>query len=174
MTSLSRLLLLMTPVTPVTLIPDRQPPLHRSVCFPTAAASLSLCVCDWHGCCSSGRRALRPKRCWDRRPLLDETWTSRQLVRNLTLTWQTLQDKSHFKLLLCVPDVCGFCRKPVPLSEPAIEALNRTYHAACFQCRQCHAPLAAKIYYNKSGIPLCDDCYQVPAIRNASDNEKTF
>ncbi|XP_050956584.1 filamin-binding LIM protein 1 isoform X1 [Labeo rohita] len=57
-------------------------------------------------------------------------------------------------------DVCGFCRKPVPLSEPAIEALNRTYHAACFQCRQCHAPLAAKIYYNKSGIPLCDDCYQ--------------
>ncbi|KAK2906460.1 hypothetical protein Q8A67_005445 [Cirrhinus molitorella] len=57
-------------------------------------------------------------------------------------------------------DVCGFCRKPVPLSEPAIEALNRTYHAECFQCRQCHAPLAAKIYYNKSGIPLCDDCYQ--------------
>ncbi|KTF71414.1 hypothetical protein cypCar_00045601 [Cyprinus carpio] len=57
-------------------------------------------------------------------------------------------------------DVCGFCRKTVPLSEPAIEALNRTYHAACFQCRQCHAPLAAKIYYNKSGTPLCDDCYQ--------------
>ncbi|XP_058618146.1 filamin-binding LIM protein 1 isoform X2 [Onychostoma macrolepis] len=57
-------------------------------------------------------------------------------------------------------DVCGFCRKLVPLSEPAIEALNRTYHAVCFQCRQCHAPLAAKIYYNKSGIPLCDDCYQ--------------
>ncbi|XP_059399704.1 filamin-binding LIM protein 1 isoform X1 [Carassius carassius] len=57
-------------------------------------------------------------------------------------------------------DVCGFCRKPVPLSEPAIEALNRTYHAVCFQCRQCHAPLAAKIYYNKSGTPLCDDCYQ--------------
>ncbi|XP_016381805.1 filamin-binding LIM protein 1 isoform X1 [Sinocyclocheilus rhinocerous] len=57
-------------------------------------------------------------------------------------------------------DVCGFCRKPVPLSEPAIEALNRTYHAACFRCRQCHAPLAAKIYYNKSGTPLCADCYQ--------------
>uniref|UniRef100_A0A8C2I8H2 Filamin binding LIM protein 1 n=1 Tax=Cyprinus carpio TaxID=7962 RepID=A0A8C2I8H2_CYPCA len=61
---------------------------------------------------------------------------------------------------LCFSDVCGFCRKTVPLSEPAIEALNRTYHAACFQCRQCHAPLAAKIYYNKSGTPLCDDCYQ--------------
>ncbi|XP_051766528.1 filamin-binding LIM protein 1 [Ctenopharyngodon idella] len=57
-------------------------------------------------------------------------------------------------------DVCGFCRKLVPLSEPAIDALNRTYHAACFQCRQCHAPLAAKLYYNKSGIPLCEDCYQ--------------
>ncbi|XP_067271212.1 filamin-binding LIM protein 1 isoform X2 [Pseudorasbora parva] len=57
-------------------------------------------------------------------------------------------------------DVCGFCRKPVLLSEPAIAALNRTYHAACFLCRQCHAPLAAKLYYNKSGIPLCEDCYQ--------------
>lgn len=57
-------------------------------------------------------------------------------------------------------DVCGFCRKLVPLSEPAIDALNRTYHASCFQCRQCHAPLAARLYYTTSGIPLCEDCYQ--------------
>ncbi|XP_075893099.1 filamin-binding LIM protein 1 [Nelusetta ayraudi] len=57
-------------------------------------------------------------------------------------------------------DVCGFCRKPVALSEPAIEALNRTYHDSCFQCRSCHIPLAGKEYYNKAGIPLCADCYQ--------------
>ncbi|XP_074491461.1 filamin-binding LIM protein 1 [Sebastes fasciatus] len=57
-------------------------------------------------------------------------------------------------------DVCGFCRKPVALSEPAIEALNRTYHDGCFQCRSCHNPLAGKQYYNKAGIPLCEDCYQ--------------
>uniref|UniRef100_A0A8C8HL54 Filamin binding LIM protein 1 n=2 Tax=Oncorhynchus tshawytscha TaxID=74940 RepID=A0A8C8HL54_ONCTS len=57
-------------------------------------------------------------------------------------------------------EVCGFCRKPVALSETAIEALNRTYHASCFQCRQCHIPLAGKLYYNKAGIPLCEDCYQ--------------
>lgn len=57
-------------------------------------------------------------------------------------------------------DVCGFCRKPVSLSEPAIEALNRTYHEGCFQCRSCHIPLASKQYYNKAGIPLCEDCYQ--------------
>lgn len=57
-------------------------------------------------------------------------------------------------------EVCGFCRKPVALSEPAIEALNRTYHDACFQCRSCHLPLAGKQYYNKAGIPLCEDCYQ--------------
>lgn len=56
--------------------------------------------------------------------------------------------------------MCGFCRKPVALSEPAIEALNRTYHSSCFQCRQCHAALAGKMYYNKAGIPLCEDCYQ--------------
>lgn len=58
-------------------------------------------------------------------------------------------------------EVCGFCRKPVALSEPAIEALNRTYHDGCFQCRSCHIPLAGKQYYNKAGIPLCEDCYQV-------------
>ncbi|XP_034542189.1 filamin-binding LIM protein 1-like [Notolabrus celidotus] len=57
-------------------------------------------------------------------------------------------------------EVCGFCRKPVALSEPAIEALNRTYHEGCFQCRSCHSPLAGKHYYNKAGIPLCENCYQ--------------
>ncbi|KAL4658519.1 filamin-binding LIM protein 1 isoform X2 [Arapaima gigas] len=57
-------------------------------------------------------------------------------------------------------DVCGFCRKLVPLNEPAINALNRTYHATCFQCRQCGLPLAGQLYYNKAGIPLCEDCYQ--------------
>ncbi|XP_062842584.1 filamin-binding LIM protein 1 isoform X2 [Trichomycterus rosablanca] len=58
------------------------------------------------------------------------------------------------------PDVCGFCRKPVPLSEQAIEALNRIYHSGCFQCRQCNVPLAGRTYYNKAGLPLCEDCYQ--------------
>ncbi|XP_037535428.1 filamin-binding LIM protein 1 [Nematolebias whitei] len=57
-------------------------------------------------------------------------------------------------------DVCGFCRKTVALSEPAIEALNRTYHEGCFQCRSCHIPLAGKQYYKKAGIPLCESCYQ--------------
>ncbi|XP_046882301.1 filamin-binding LIM protein 1 [Hypomesus transpacificus] len=57
-------------------------------------------------------------------------------------------------------EVCGFCRKPVALSDPAIDALNRTYHDSCFQCRQCRIPLAGKLYYNNAGIPLCEDCYQ--------------
>ncbi|KAJ8260215.1 hypothetical protein GJAV_G00178430 [Gymnothorax javanicus] len=56
-------------------------------------------------------------------------------------------------------DVCGFCRKKVALTDPAIEALNRTYHASCFQCRQCQTALAGQMYYNKAGIPLCEDCY---------------
>lgn len=57
-------------------------------------------------------------------------------------------------------EVCGFCRKPVAQSELAIEALNRTYHEGCFQCRSCHSALAGKHYYNKAGIPLCENCYQ--------------
>ncbi|XP_024124828.1 filamin-binding LIM protein 1 [Oryzias melastigma] len=57
-------------------------------------------------------------------------------------------------------DLCGFCRKPIALFETAIEALNRTYHAGCFQCRSCHIPLAGKLYYNKAMIPICEECYQ--------------
>ncbi|RVE73169.1 hypothetical protein OJAV_G00048210 [Oryzias javanicus] len=57
-------------------------------------------------------------------------------------------------------DLCGFCRKPIALLETAIEALNRTYHAGCFQCRSCHIPLAGKLYYNKAMIPICQECYQ--------------
>lgn len=51
------------------------------------------------------------------------------------------------------------------LSEPAVEALNRTYHDSCFQCRSCNLPLAGKPYYNKAGIPLCEDCYQVKLLK---------
>lgn len=69
-------------------------------------------------------------------------------------------------------EICGFCRKPVILSEPAIEALNRTYHEACFQCRSCHIPLACKQYYNKAGIPLCEDCYQVQDIMKAANTNE--
>ncbi|KAM9860358.1 filamin-binding LIM protein 1 [Aulostomus maculatus] len=56
--------------------------------------------------------------------------------------------------------MCGFCRKPITESERAVEALNRTYHGECFQCRSCSAPLAGKEFYNKAGIPLCEDCHQ--------------
>ncbi|XP_010879252.2 filamin-binding LIM protein 1 [Esox lucius] len=73
--------------------------------------------------------------------------------------WIPSHPKEHLETAE-TKDVCGFCRKPVALSEAAIEALNRTYHATCFQCRQCHIPLAGKMYYNKAGIPLCEDCYQ--------------
>ncbi|CAL8338574.1 unnamed protein product [Merluccius merluccius] len=41
-------------------------------------------------------------------------------------------------------ELCGFCRKTVAPAEPAIEALNRTYHDSCFQCRQCQIPLAGQ------------------------------
>ncbi|MBN3300792.1 FBLI1 protein, partial [Amia calva] len=38
--------------------------------------------------------------------------------------------------------------------------MNRTYHPACFLCRQCRHPLAGELYYNKAGTPLCEPCYQ--------------
>ncbi|KAJ8360734.1 hypothetical protein SKAU_G00172590 [Synaphobranchus kaupii] len=72
---------------------------------------------------------------------------------------QQVQPSQEDEIDLERRDVCGFCRKPVALTDSAIEALNRTYHANCFQCRQCQTALAGQLYYNKAGIPLCEDCY---------------
>uniref|UniRef100_W5MMG4 Filamin binding LIM protein 1 n=1 Tax=Lepisosteus oculatus TaxID=7918 RepID=W5MMG4_LEPOC len=59
----------------------------------------------------------------------------------------------------CSSEICGYCHKLVPSTEPAVEALSKTYHAGCFQCRQCRRPLAGQLYYNKVGTPLCEPCY---------------
>ncbi|XP_041748138.1 filamin-binding LIM protein 1 [Coregonus clupeaformis] len=106
----------------------------------------------------------------DRPPVSDQLSTAvdRQLEQSTPSSWgeqkepsQRIEGSQEEQLVTVeTKEVCGFCRKPVALSETAIEALNRTYHASCFQCRQCHIPLAGKLYYNKAGIPLCEDCYQ--------------
>ncbi|CAB1315362.1 unnamed protein product [Coregonus sp. 'balchen'] len=91
----------------------------------------------------------------DRPPVSDQLSTAvdRQLEQSTPSSWgeqkepsQRIQGSQEEQLVTVeTKEVCGFCRKPVALSETAIEALNRTYHASCFQCRQCHIPLAGKL-----------------------------
>ncbi|XP_063001091.1 filamin-binding LIM protein 1 isoform X2 [Elgaria multicarinata webbii] len=57
-------------------------------------------------------------------------------------------------------DVCAFCHKAISQRAPALEAMNKRYHASCFTCRKCNCTLTGQRYYQKEGRPLCLACYQ--------------
>ncbi|XP_015268090.1 PREDICTED: filamin-binding LIM protein 1 [Gekko japonicus] len=57
-------------------------------------------------------------------------------------------------------DICAFCHKVLCSGAPAIQAMNKQYHARCFMCRVCHAALAGQRFFQKEGRPLCTACYQ--------------
>ncbi|XP_042333874.1 filamin-binding LIM protein 1 isoform X2 [Sceloporus undulatus] len=57
-------------------------------------------------------------------------------------------------------EICAFCHKAIPAQAPALEAMNKQYHANCFTCRMCQCTLAGQHYYQKEGRPLCVACYQ--------------
>ncbi|KAJ6656794.1 hypothetical protein lerEdw1_003125 [Lerista edwardsae] len=61
---------------------------------------------------------------------------------------------------LLPPDICAFCHKALSPRAPAIEAMNKQYHAGCFTCRRCHCALAGQRFYQKEGRPLCVGCYK--------------
>ncbi|XP_019736868.1 filamin-binding LIM protein 1 [Hippocampus comes] len=68
--------------------------------------------------------------------------------------------------------LCGFCRKPIPFSEPALTALKRIYHKGCFTCRTCSSPLAGKTFYHSAEIPECEACHENSLERCWSCGEK--
>ncbi|XP_054857591.1 filamin-binding LIM protein 1 isoform X2 [Eublepharis macularius] len=58
------------------------------------------------------------------------------------------------------PDICAFCHKTICSWVPAIQAMNKQYHAECFLCRVCHSALAGQPFFQKEGRPLCAACYK--------------
>ncbi|XP_061642333.1 filamin-binding LIM protein 1 [Phyllopteryx taeniolatus] len=57
-------------------------------------------------------------------------------------------------------DLCGFCQKPIPFSEPALAALKTIYHKSCFRCSNCSKLLAGKKFYQKEEAAECEACYE--------------
>nr|XP_056721440.1 filamin-binding LIM protein 1 [Euleptes europaea] len=57
-------------------------------------------------------------------------------------------------------DICAFCHKALCSWAPAVQAMNKQYHAECFRCRVCHSALAGQQYFQREGRPLCTACYQ--------------
>ncbi|XP_053137421.1 filamin-binding LIM protein 1 isoform X2 [Hemicordylus capensis] len=57
-------------------------------------------------------------------------------------------------------DICAFCHKGLCPRGPAVEAMNKQYHADCFTCRTCSGALVGQHYYQKEGRPLCVACFK--------------
>jgi paxillin len=52
---------------------------------------------------------------------------------------------------------CGGCNQPV--SGRMITALGKKWHLEHFVCNSCKGALGTKTFYEKDGMPYCDQCY---------------
>ena len=53
---------------------------------------------------------------------------------------------------------CAHCDKPIQGS--CIDALGKKWHAPCFVCTQCLSPFGTGLFYERDGMPFCQDCFQ--------------
>ncbi|NXS22364.1 ZYX protein, partial [Mystacornis crossleyi] len=60
---------------------------------------------------------------------------------------------------LPLTELCGFCRKPLSRTQPAVRALDRLFHVECFTCFKCEKQLQGQQFYNVDEKPFCEDCY---------------
>jgi len=58
-------------------------------------------------------------------------------------------------------ELCGFCRKPLSRTQPAVRALDCLFHVECFTCFKCEKQLQGQQFYNVDEKPFCEDCYAV-------------
>ncbi|XP_059807906.1 filamin-binding LIM protein 1-like isoform X3 [Hypanus sabinus] len=72
---------------------------------------------------------------------------------------QTLNDKLNGSPS-STEDICAFCNQPIPLTVPAVQAMDKLFHENCLTCRKCNCRLVGKKYYNLDGDLHCESCYQ--------------
>ncbi|NWH96618.1 ZYX protein, partial [Tichodroma muraria] len=60
---------------------------------------------------------------------------------------------------LPLTELCGFCRKPLSRTQPAVRALDCLFHVECFTCFKCEKQLQGQQFYNVDEKPFCEDCY---------------
>jgi len=61
----------------------------------------------------------------------------------------------HWQKTFCPQ--CGTCGKPIV--GPTINAMNKSFHDACFICAQCKCKLDGKFYTSKTGTLMCEQHY---------------
>ncbi|KPM04587.1 Paxillin-like protein [Sarcoptes scabiei] len=55
------------------------------------------------------------------------------------------------------PD-CDGCREPIE-DDNYVSALGKNFHPDCFKCTECFKPLNPYNFYEKNGLPYCEDDY---------------
>ncbi|NXD66743.1 ZYX protein, partial [Eolophus roseicapillus] len=71
--------------------------------------------------------------------------------------WRVFISPNPF--LLPLTELCGFCRKPLSRTQPAVRALDCLFHVECFTCFKCEKQLQGQQFYNVDEKPFCEDCY---------------
>ncbi|KAM9246112.1 zyxin isoform 2-T3 [Leptosomus discolor] len=76
------------------------------------------------------------------------------------LTQKLMKDMEHPPPAEAVTsELCGFCRKPLSRTQPAVRALDCLFHVECFTCFKCEKQLQGQQFYNVDEKPFCEDCY---------------
>ncbi|XP_063250196.1 zyxin isoform X2 [Prinia subflava] len=76
------------------------------------------------------------------------------------LTQKLMKDMEHPPAAeAATSELCGFCRKPLSRTQPAVRALDRLFHVECFTCFKCEKQLQGQQFYNVDEKPFCEDCY---------------
>ncbi|XP_030327376.1 zyxin isoform X4 [Strigops habroptila] len=76
------------------------------------------------------------------------------------LTQKLMKDMEHPPSAeAATSELCGFCRKPLSRTQPAVRALDCLFHVECFTCFKCEKQLQGQQFYNVDEKPFCEDCY---------------
>ncbi|XP_065598255.1 zyxin isoform X1 [Cyrtonyx montezumae] len=76
------------------------------------------------------------------------------------LTQKLMKDMDHPPPVeAATSELCGFCRKPLSRTQPAVRALDCLFHVECFTCFKCEKQLQGQQFYNVDEKPFCEDCY---------------
>ncbi|KAM9020411.1 zyxin isoform 2-T2 [Ara ararauna] len=76
------------------------------------------------------------------------------------LTQKLMKDMEHPPTVeAATSELCGFCRKPLSRTQPAVRALDCLFHVECFTCFKCEKQLQGQQFYNVDEKPFCEDCY---------------
>ncbi|XP_041887275.1 zyxin isoform X2 [Corvus kubaryi] len=76
------------------------------------------------------------------------------------LTQKLMKDMEHPPPAeAATSELCGFCRKPLSRTQPAVRALDHLFHVECFTCFKCEKQLQGQQFYNVDEKPFCEDCY---------------